>query len=76
MPLVRTRDDVSLPSGGYAVNLEGVRIAQSEAPRGELMALPAGDGSELRILGGRETVEPVFGLSAYWLPDHAREQEQ
>lgn len=74
MPLVRTRDDVSLPSGGYAVNLEGVRIAQSEAPRGELMALPAGDGSELRILGGRETVEPVFGLSAYWLPDHAREQ--
>ena len=74
MPLVRTRDDVSLPAGGYAVHLDGVRIAQSEAPRGEVMALPAGDGSELRILGGRETTEPVFGLSAYWVPDHAREQ--
>ncbi len=74
MPLVRTRDDVSLPSGGYAVHLDGVRIAQSEAPRGEIMALPAGDGSELRALGGRETTEPVFGLRAYWLPDHAKEQ--
>ncbi|MDG2112131.1 MAG: FHIPEP family type III secretion protein, partial [Actinomycetota bacterium] len=74
MPLVRTRDDVSLPAGGYGVHLDGVRIAQSEAPRGEVMALPAGDGSELRILGGRETTEPVFGLTAYWVPDHAREQ--
>ncbi len=74
MPLVRTRDDVGLPSGGYAVHLDGVRIAQSEAPRGEVMALPAGDGSELRVLGGRATIEPVFGLTAFWLPDHAREQ--
>jgi len=74
MPLVRTRDDVSLPTGGYAVHLDGVRIARSEAPRGEVMALPAGDGSELRVLGGRETTEPVFGLTAYWLPDHAKEQ--
>ncbi len=74
MPLVRTRDDVSLPSGGYAVHLDGIRIAQAEAPRHEVMALPAGDGSELVALGGRETKEPVFGLTAYWLPDHAREQ--
>jgi flagellar biosynthesis protein FlhA len=74
MPLVRTRDDVGLPSGGYAVQLEGVRAAEATAPRDHVMALPAGDGSELRALGGSETVEPVFGLVAYWMPEHAKEQ--
>jgi flagellar biosynthesis protein FlhA len=67
MPYVRTRDDVSLPSATYTVMLHGVEVARSSAPAGRSLALPAGDGSELEALGGQQTVEPVFGLTAFWI---------
>jgi flagellar biosynthesis protein FlhA len=31
-----------------------------------------GDGGDLRAMGGLRTVEPVFGLEAYWVPESAR----
>jgi flagellar biosynthesis protein FlhA len=72
MPLVRTRDDVALPPATYRVLLHGVEVARGTAPAEQILALPAGDGSELRGLGGTETVEPVFNLPAYWMPASAR----
>ena len=72
MPYVRTRDDVALPSATYAVLLHGVEVGRSSAPAGRALARPAGDGSELEALGGQQTVEPVFGLTAFWI---ARESE-
>jgi flagellar biosynthesis protein FlhA len=72
MPYVRTRDDVSLPMSSYAVRLRGAEVGSGTAPKGRVMALPSGDGSELAGFGGTEAVEPVFGLKAYWLPDSAR----
>jgi flagellar biosynthesis protein FlhA len=68
MPLVRTRDDISLPPSTYRVLLHGVEVARGTAPQDRVLALPAGDGSELAGLGGTETVEPVFNLPAYWIP--------
>jgi flagellar biosynthesis protein FlhA len=72
MPFVRTRDDVSLPSGTYHILLHGVEVARGEAPIDRALALPAGDGSELRPFAVSETVEPVFGLQAFWIPSDAR----
>jgi flagellar biosynthesis protein FlhA len=72
MPLVRTRDDVALPPATYRVLLNGVEVARGTAPVDQVLALPAGDGSELRSLGGVETVEPVFNLPAFWVPLPAR----
>jgi flagellar biosynthesis protein FlhA len=72
MPYVRTRDDVSLPSGAYRVMVHGVEVASGSAPAHRALALPSGDGSELRHLGGEETREPVFGLLAYWVPAESR----
>jgi len=40
--------------------------------RDQILALPLGDGEELRAMGGVETIEPVFGLKAYWVADSAR----
>jgi flagellar biosynthesis protein FlhA len=73
MPYVRTRDDVGLPPATYRILLHGVEVARGTAPRDRLLALPSGDGSELRVLGGDETVEPVFQLAAYWVPQDARD---
>jgi flagellar biosynthesis protein FlhA len=72
MPLVRTRDDASLSPGTYRILLHGVEVAQGQAPAERALALPAGDGSELRSLAIEETTEPVFGLQAFWIPLDAR----
>ena len=72
MPSVRTRDDVSLAQTSYRVLVHGVQAGTGTAPRDRALALPAGDGGDLRQLSGEETVEPVFGLQAYWIPLEAR----
>ena len=71
MPLVRTRDDVSLSEGTYRILLHGVEVARGSAPRGKALALPFDGGGSLASLGGVETTEPVFGLPAYWIPTEA-----
>ncbi|MEO1062713.1 MAG: flagellar biosynthesis protein FlhA [Actinomycetota bacterium] len=68
MPLVRTRDDLTLPPETYRILLDGAEVARGSAPRDRVLALPAGDGSEVAALGGTQTTEPVFGLVAYWIP--------
>ncbi len=72
MPLVRTRDDASLPPSTYSIVLRGTEVGRGLAPRDQILALPIDAGSELRGLGGIETVEPVFGLPAFWVPESAR----
>jgi flagellar biosynthesis protein FlhA len=72
MPFVRTRDDVSLPPATYSIVLRGTEVGRGTAPQDQVLALPLGDGEELRALGGVETVEPVFGLKAFWVPAGAR----
>jgi flagellar biosynthesis protein FlhA len=72
MPFVRTRDDVSLPPATYSIVLRGTEVGRGTAPQDQILALPLGDGEELRALGGVETVEPVFGLKAFWVPASAR----
>jgi flagellar biosynthesis protein FlhA len=52
--------------------MRGTEVGTGIAPRDQLLALPMGDGSDLRSMGGTETVEPVFGLEAFWVPDSAR----
>ncbi len=72
MPFVRTRDDVSLPPATYSIVLRGTEVGRGTAPQDQILALPLGDGEELRAMGGTETVEPVFGLKAFWVADSAR----
>ncbi|TMK53081.1 MAG: FHIPEP family type III secretion protein [Actinobacteria bacterium] len=74
MPMIRTRDDLSMSPEAYRILLHGVEVGRGVAPRDQVLALPADSGSTLRALGGTETVEPVFGLQAFWIPDAARAQ--
>jgi flagellar biosynthesis protein FlhA len=72
MPFVRTSDDVTLEPSTYRILVHGVEIARGTAPRDRVLALPAGDDSDLGGVPGEETVEPVFGLKAWWVPTEAR----
>jgi flagellar biosynthesis protein FlhA len=72
IPLLRVRDDASLEPSTYKILLRGTEVGRGVAPRDQILALPMGDGGDLKAMGGTRTVEPVFGLEAYWVPDAAR----
>ena len=63
VPLVRTRDDTTLPLSTYAIRINGIEAGRGEAPPGHVLVLT--DGSDAPV-PGRPTVEPVLkngGLS-------------
>ncbi|TFV52952.1 flagellar biosynthesis protein FlhA [Blastococcus sp. TF02A-35] len=64
IPLVRTRDNLDLPSSQYVIWLNGVPVAKGSSPSGTVLAI----GDALDGLPGRPTREPVFGLAAKWVP--------
>jgi flagellar biosynthesis protein FlhA len=72
MPAVRTSDDVTLDPATYRILVHGVEVARGSAPRDRVLALPASDDADLGGVSGEETVEPVFGLKAWWVPVEAR----
>ncbi|MGY1914594.1 flagellar biosynthesis protein FlhA [Blastococcus sp. SYSU DS0973] len=64
IPLVRTRDNLDLPSSQYVIWLNGVPVAKGSSPAGTVLAI----GDALDGLPGKPTREPVFGLAAKWVP--------
>ncbi|MGA8992955.1 MAG: flagellar biosynthesis protein FlhA [Nocardioidaceae bacterium] len=72
VPPVRTRDNLDLPLHSYAIRLFGVEVARGEAPPGTVLAI----GDRLDALPGRRTQEPVFGLTAVWVPFELRSQAE
>jgi flagellar biosynthesis protein FlhA len=72
LPPVRTRDNLDLPLHTYAIRLFGVEVARGEAPPGTVLAI----GDRLDSLPGRRTQEPVFGLTAVWVPFELRAQAE
>jgi flagellar biosynthesis protein FlhA len=68
IPPVRTRDNMDLPSGTYAIRIAGVEAGRGTAPAGNVLAL----GGMLESLPGQPVVEPVFGLEGKWIPAEMR----
>ncbi|MFP4634925.1 MAG: flagellar biosynthesis protein FlhA [Nitriliruptoraceae bacterium] len=72
IPFIRTSDDVTLEPATYRILVHGVEVARGSAPRDRVLALPPSDDEQLGGVPGEQTVEPVFGLTAYWVPSEAR----
>ncbi|MGY1778998.1 flagellar biosynthesis protein FlhA [Geodermatophilus sp. SYSU D01036] len=72
IPLVRTRDNLDLPSSQYVIWLNGVPAAKGTSPAGTVLAI----GDALDGLPGRPTREPVFGLPAKWVPVELQRQAE
>ncbi|MDR0702847.1 MAG: flagellar biosynthesis protein FlhA [Azoarcus sp.] len=71
-PPVHIRDNLELKPNAYRITLKGVEAALGEAFPGQFLAINPG-----RVggpLAGRETIDPAFGLPAYWIDSAAREQ--
>ena len=72
IPLVRTRDNMELPSSTYTIRVHGVEIGRGEAPQNHVLVL----GDDQPGLPGTATREPVFGLPARWVPLEFRHQAE
>jgi flagellar biosynthesis protein FlhA len=64
VPLVRTRDEATLPLSTYVIRVHGVEVGRGEAPPGTVLVLSDPDRP---LPPGRATVDPVFGLPATWV---------
>jgi len=68
VPLVRVRDNLSLPPNAYRITVAGVIMGEDEAFPDQLLALDSGDLDG--TVEGRAVRDPSFGLEAVWIhPD-------
>ena len=63
---VRVIDNMSLKAHEYVVLLKGAEIGRYEMPPGCELAIPLGKHDPLP--GGKETKEPAFGMTGWWIP--------
>lgn len=68
IPLVRIKDDMSLPANHYRITIGGTIVAEDEIWPDDLLALDSGDIDG--TIDGRACKDPTFGMDAIWIaPD-------
>ncbi len=63
---VRVVDNMSLKAHEYVVLLKGAEIGRYEMPPGCELAIPLGKNDPPP--GGKQTKEPAFGMTGWWIP--------
>jgi flagellar biosynthesis protein FlhA len=74
VPPLRIRDNLQLKPGEYGVLIKGIQVARGELMLGHSLAMHPGKDTDDVL--GIPTVEPAFGLPAYWIGDQEKEQAQ
>jgi len=74
IPSVHIRDNLDLLPNQYRITLMGVTLAESEIhPERELAINP---GQVFGKIDGMATVDPAFGMEAYWITPDQKERAQ
>ena len=63
---VRVVDNVGLKAHEYVISLKGAEVARYELPAGCELAIPVGKVEAPP--GGKQTKEPAFGMTGWWVP--------
>ncbi len=74
MPPVRIRDNMQLPPHEYRVKIRGNMVASGQADPGRLLAMDS--GLTTGKIEGVHTVEPAFGLDAWWIDPGMRSRAE
>jgi flagellar biosynthesis protein FlhA len=74
LPQVRIKDNVRLDPGAYRILLGGQEVARGRIEPGHVMALDGGLAQGK--LNGKETVDPAFGLPAWWISEAEQDQAE
>ncbi|MGJ8636194.1 MAG: flagellar biosynthesis protein FlhA [Phycisphaerales bacterium] len=70
MPPVRIRDNMQLPPNEYRVKIRGNSVASGQVSPGKLLAMDS--GLITGKIDGVHTIEPAFGLDAWWIDQTLR----
>jgi flagellar biosynthesis protein FlhA len=71
---VHIRDNLDLPPNSYRISLAGVSIGEGEVHIEKDLAI--NPGQVYGKINGVETVDPAFGLEAFWIDASQREEAQ
>lgn len=74
LPPVRIRDNVQIKPGRYLIKLKGNEVAGGEILMNRLLAI--GGSSAGEELDGYPTVDPAFGMPAFWIQPTMRERAE
>ncbi|MGL4761262.1 MAG: flagellar biosynthesis protein FlhA [Sarcina sp.] len=71
---IRIRDNLQLKTNEYVIKLRGTVISSSEIMPGMILCMdPMGEGATIE---GIKTIEPTFGLPAFWINNSQREDAE
>ena len=74
LPVVRIRDNLRLAPQSYRIKIRGQEVASGELVLDRVLAIPGSDSEE--NLSGTPTLEPAFGLPAYWIGESDQNQAE
>ncbi len=74
VPPIHIRDNLQLRQGEYSIFVKGVRVAGGELFIDSYLAIDPGTTSGR--IEGIQTVEPAYGLPAFWIPEDQKERAQ
>jgi flagellar biosynthesis protein FlhA len=75
VPPIRIRDNMQVSANDYIIKIKGQAVARGVTYPEQYMAMDNGAVSG-PIPGGTRTVEPAFGLPAYWITESERPQAE
>ncbi|MGE5609123.1 MAG: flagellar biosynthesis protein FlhA [Bacillota bacterium] len=75
VPPIRIRDNLQLSANDYLVKIKGQTVARGVAYAEQFLAMDSG-ATTGPITGAEATVEPAFGLPAYWITESQRAQAE
>ena len=74
VPSVHLRDNLRLDSGEYRILLRGEEVGRGRVVPRQHLAINPGDAD--KPLKGLATIDPVFGLEAFWIHEKTRMDAQ
>jgi flagellar biosynthesis protein FlhA len=74
LPQVRIKDNVRLEPNAYRILLGGQEVARGQVEPNCVMALDGGLATGK--LNGKETVDPTFGLPAWWIAETMQDEAE
>ncbi len=74
IPPIRVKDNIQIEPNGYHIMLNGQKVASGELRAGSYLAMdPGGIAGDI---SGIETIEPAFGLTAWWISQSEKDKAE
>jgi len=74
LPPVRIKDNIRLAPNAYRLMMGGQEVAEGTVETHSFLAMDSGTASG--PVEGRETVDPAFGLPAWWIAEDLRDEAE